>query len=307
MQHIQSLENVQLERPSIVTVGMFDGVHRGHQHLVKRLVEAAHNSDRAAVVMTFFPHPDTVIRNIQGPYYLTSPDERAALLGELGVDVVITHPFNDHTRQIRAANFVDLLTRHLKMSALWATEDFALGYKREGNMAFLAEQGREKGFTVETIDLVFTDDNGERVSSAKIRDLLAEGEIAKANDGLGRYYRIGGEVVHGEKRGRKIGFPTANIGYWDLQVLPKNGVYACYAHLGNETFKAMTNIGIRPTFDGQAVTIEAHLLDFDRDIYGQHLELDFVAWLRGEAKFNGLDALIKQIGADVEAGRALLD
>jgi riboflavin kinase/FMN adenylyltransferase len=307
MQHIQSLENVQLERPSIVTVGMFDGVHRGHQHLVKRLVEAAHASDRAAVVMTFFPHPDTVIRNIQGPYYLTSPDERAALLGELGVDVVITHPFNDDTRQIRAANFVDLLTRHLKMSALWATEDFALGYKREGNMAFLAEQGREKSFTVETIDLVFTDDNGERISSAKIRDLLAEGEIAKATDGLGRYYRISGEVVHGEKRGRKIGFPTANIDYWDLQVLPKNGVYACYARLGNETFKAMTNIGIRPTFDGQAVTIEAHLLDFDRDIYGQHLELDFVAWLRGEAKFSGLDALIKQIGADVEAGRALLD
>jgi riboflavin kinase/FMN adenylyltransferase len=307
MQHIQSIEIVQLERPSIVTVGMFDGVHRGHQHLVKRLVEAAHSSDRAAVVMTFFPHPDTVIRNIQGPYYLTSPDERATLLGELGVDVVITHPFNDDTRQIRAANFVDLLTRHLKMSALWATEDFALGYKREGNMAFLAEQGREKSFTVETIDLVFTDDNGERISSAKIRDLLAEGEIAKATDGLGRYYRISGEVVHGEKRGRKIGFPTANIGYWDLQVLPKNGVYACYARLGNETFKAMTNIGIRPTFDGQAVTIEAHLLDFDRDIYGQHLELDFVAWLRGEAKFSGLDALIKQIGADVEAGRALLD
>ncbi|MBZ0316155.1 MAG: bifunctional riboflavin kinase/FAD synthetase [Anaerolineae bacterium] len=307
MQHIQSLENAHLDHPSIVTVGVFDGVHRGHQHLISHLVQAAHASNRLAVVLTFFPHPDVVIRGIQGPYYLTTPDERAALLGELGVDVVITHPFNDQTRQIRAADFVDLLTRHLKMASLWATPDFALGYKREGNVAYLIEQGHQKGFTVETIDLLFTDGNGERISSGRIRAALAEGDVQKVASDLGRYYRVSGIVVDGEKRGRQIGFPTANMAYWEQQVLPKNGIYASLAHLGSETFMAMTNVGVRPTFNGHNITVEPYLLDFDRDIYGQRLDLDFVAWLRGEAKFTSIDDLIARIRQDVEEGRVILE
>ncbi|MBI5929378.1 MAG: bifunctional riboflavin kinase/FAD synthetase [Chloroflexi bacterium] len=307
MQHIQSLENAQLDRPSIVTVGVFDGVHRGHQHLIRRLVTEAHASNRLAVVLTFFPHPDVVLRGIQGPYYLTTPDERAMLLGEFGVDVVITHPFNDQTRQIRAADFVDLLTQRLKMASLWATADFAMGYKREGNMAYLTQQGQQKGFTVETIDLLFTDGNGERISSEHIRVALIDGDVRKVASDLGRYYRVSGIVVDGEKRGRQIGFPTANMAYWEQQVLPKNGIYACLAHLGAETFMAMTNVGVRPTFDGNNITVEPYLLDFDRDIYGQRLDLDFVAWLRGEAKFTSIEELIAQIQRDVEEGRVILD
>jgi riboflavin kinase/FMN adenylyltransferase len=306
MQHIYSFEEARLDRPSIVTVGMFDGVHRGHQFLVKRLVEAARVSSHASIVLTFFPHPDVVIRGIQGPYYLTTPEERARLLEPLGLDLMITHPFDENVRHIRAADFADRLVNYLRMSTLWATADFAMGYKREGTIAYLTEQGREKGFSVETVDLLLANPSGERISSANIRAALSRGDIAAAAESLGRPYRLGGEVVHGERRGRKIGFPTANIHVWEAQVIPQNGVYACRAHLGVETFKAVTNVGNRPTFNGQSVTVEAHLLDFDRDIYGQRLDLDFVAHLRGEVKFSGIEGLVAQIRQDVERGRAIL-
>lgn len=304
--HIQSLAQAHLDRPSIITVGVFDGVHRGHQFLIKQLVEEAHATNRAAVVLTFFPHPDVLIRGVEGRYYLTTPEERAHCLIELGVDIVVTHPFTEKTRHMRATDFVDQLLEHLQMSTLWATSDFAMGYKREGNIEFLTEQGQIKGFEVKTVDLVMADHNGDKISSRAIRQALVEGNLEKANHYLGRHYRLSGEVVHGEKRGRTIGFPTANVAMWNEQILPEKGVYACWAHLDDETFMAVTNIGNRPTFNGQLVTIEAHLLDFDRDIYGQTLTLDFVAHLRSEIKFSGIDALITQINKDVEAGRTLL-
>ena len=304
--HIQSLSSVQLERPSIVTVGVFDGVHLGHQFLLERLVQQAHQNNHAAVVMTFYPHPDVVLRGIEGRYYLTTPDQRAELLLSLGVDVVITHPFNEEVRHKRAAAFVDELVTHLKMTSLWATADFALGYKREGTIDLLREQGLTKGFTVETVELVMADNNGDKISSGRIRELLQVGDVAKAASYLGRPYRLAGEVVHGEKRGRTIGFPTANVAINSEQMLPKNGVYACWAWLWQERFRAVTNIGNRPTFNGQFVTIEAHLLDFDRDIYGQILTLDFVGHLRDELKFSGIEALVAQIQADVAHGHNLL-
>ncbi len=304
MQHFRNLTDVQLDRPSMVTVGVFDGLHRGHQFLIQKLVKQAHASDRLAVVLTFFPHPDVVLRGLEGRYYLTSPDMRAHLLGELGVDVIVTHPFDDRVRQVRAKDFVDQLCNHLRLSSLWATADFALGYQREGNIDFLREQGHQKGFTVETIDLLTND--GQVIRSANIRSALREGDISLANHFLGRPYAVGGEVVHGEKRGRQIGFPTANLDSWPQLILPQNGVYACWAYLGDETFKAVTNIGHRPTFSGDGITVEAHLLDFDRDIYGQHLSLDFVERLRGEVKFSSIEALVAQIKQDVINGREIL-
>jgi riboflavin kinase/FMN adenylyltransferase len=306
MEHIQTLNEIQLSQPSIVTVGMFDGVHRGHQVLVNRLVEEAHSSNRAAVVLTFFPHPDVVIRNVTGPYYLTSPETRARLLGDLGVDVVVSHPFNDTVRQIRAAEFVDQLCQYLNLSALWATADFALGYKREGTIDFLRSQGKEKGFSVETIELLLDEGSHEPISSNTIREALKAGDVAKAADYLGRPYRLSGEVILGQQRGRTIGFPTANMDVWSDQLLPDIGVYATLAHLGDETILSVTNIGKRPTFDGEGITVEAHLLDFDHDFYGETLQLDFVERLRGEVKFSGIDALVAQIRQDVEDGRKIL-
>lgn len=305
MTHFSRLEDAHLRQPSMVTIGVFDGVHKGHQYLIRRLVDEAHSTERLAVVLTFFPHPDIVLRGLKGRYYLTSPDQRAQLLVKLGVDVVVTHPFDENTRQVRAADFVDRLCEHLKLDVLWVGKDFAMGYKREGNVAFLQRQAHEKGFAVHVLDLVEND--GEAISSTAIREAIQSGDVELARTWLGRPYEVVGTVIHGEKRGRLLGFPTANLEVWDEQVIPVNGVYAGWASLGSERFMAMTNVGVRPHFEGTNVTVETYLLDFDRDIYGERLALSFDKYLRPEAKFNSLQELIDQIGADVELGRKLLE
>lgn len=304
MSHILNLSDASLNQPSIVTIGVFDGVHRGHQYLIKRLVEEAQASGRLAVVLTFFPHPDIVLRGLQGRYYLTTAEQKANLLMELGVDYVVTHPFNDEVRHIRAADFVDQLIKHLKLSSLWVGSDFAMGYKREGNVPFLKTQGAEKDFTVHEIDLIAAE--GLTISSTAIREAIQSGEVEQAREWLGRGYSVNGEVVHGEKRGRQIGFPTANTAVWSEQVIPANGIYASWVRLGEERFMAATNVGVRPHFDGTTVTVEPYILDFDRDIYGEQLEVSFETRLRAEAKFNSLQDLIDQIGRDVDNARDYL-
>ncbi len=304
MAHVYHLSDVHLLRPSVVTIGVFDGVHRGHQHLIEQLVREAHQSDRLAVVLTFFPHPDVVLRGLTGRYYLTQPDERAALMLDLGVDFVVTHPFNLGIRQMRAAAFVDQLLLHLKMSELWVGEDFAMGFHREGNVAFLREEGARKDFSINAIPLVQTENSA--ITSTRIREALLLGSVEDAQALLGRPYSVTGEVIHGDARGRTIGFPTANIAIWDSQVLPAYGVYAGHVIIDNQRFEAVTNIGVRPTFEGQTVRVEAHILDFSHDIYGQMLTFEFEKKLRGEKKFNGLDALIAQIQEDVAAARIIL-
>lgn len=304
MAHVYHLSDVHLLRPSVVTIGVFDGVHRGHQHLIEQLVREAHQSDRLAVVLTFFPHPDVVLRGLTGRYYLSQPDERAALMLALGVDFVVTHPFNIGIRQMRAAAFVDQLLLHLKMSELWVGEDFAMGFHREGNVAFLREEGVRKDFSVNAIPLVQTENSA--ITSTRIREALLLGSVEDARALLGRPYSVSGEVIHGDARGRTIGFPTANIDIWDSQVLPSNGVYAGYAIIDNQRFMAVTNIGVRPTFEGQTVRVEAHILDFADDIYGKMLTFEFEKKLRGEKKFSGLEALMAQIQEDVAATRVVL-
>ncbi|MFN8528212.1 MAG: bifunctional riboflavin kinase/FAD synthetase [Anaerolineae bacterium] len=308
MQHHYELADVHLTQPSLVTIGVFDGMHRGHQHLIRALVEQARAANRLSVVITFFPHPDAVLRGINGRYYLTTPDQRAALMGELGVDHVVTLAFNDDFRQIRAAAFVDRMVEHLRLQQLSVGADFAMGYQREGNIDFLRAQGEQKGFTVQVIDMVRANDgtDGEKISSMHIREALNEGRVEQAKDWLGRAYSVTGEVVHGEQRGRKIGFPTANVDVWRDLVIPATGVYAGWAILGGERYQAVTNVGYRPTFEGQGITVEVHLLDFNREIYGQTLTFTFETRLRPEQKFDGIQALIAQIAVDAEAGRAYL-
>ena len=247
-----------------------------------------------------------MIRNLEGRYYLTTPDQRAQYLLDLGVDVVVTHTFDEHTRLIRAADFVDQLVTHLQVKELWVGKDFALGYKREGNISYLTAQGATKGFDVATVDMMSSAAVGTTISSTLIRELVQNGEVEQVRTLLGRGYALAGEVVHGKKRGRQIGFPTANIDVWDQQIIPMNGVYAGWAYLGDERFMAMTNVGISPTFEYKGVTVEAYLLDFDRDIYGQTLTLTFEKFLRPEAKYDGLDALIAQINQDVMDGQQYL-
>lgn len=303
--HIYSLNDVHLTTPSIVTIGVFDGVHLGHQRLVQRLVEEARATGRTSVVITFYPHPDVVLKGVTGRYYLTTPEERARLLLDLGVDLVVTHPFDEEVRHIRAADFVDRLRAHLNMRALWVGKDFALGYKREGNVEFLRAQGQFKGFEVEAVGLE-SGDQGEVLSSTRVREALAAGDVALMATLLGRYYSVSGEVVHGDHRGRLLGFPTANLHVWEYQLLPRNGIYACWAHVGGQRLMAMTNIGIQPTFVGQDLKVEAYLLDFEGDLYGQTIHLEFVEWVRPEERFDSIDALIAQIQRDVDYGRERL-
>src|SRR5690606_28497206 len=232
---------------------------------------------------------------------------RAKELIALGVEVVVTLTFDDALRHIRARDFVEQMLASLNMRELWIGEDFALGYKREGNVSFLRELGAERGFTVQTIELVKADEQDEVISSSKIRQALDEGQVELAAQWLGRPYAVRGEVIHGLARGRTIGFPTANIDVWQEKVLPKFGIYAGWAILENgDVYKAVTNVGIRPTFEEQGVTVEAYLLDFDGDLYGQQLEFAFVHYLRGEERFDNIADLIAQIHRDAEQGRQLL-
>src|SRR5690606_4911892 len=251
MRHVTELTDARPASPTIVAVGMFDGVHRGHQHLLRRLVARARENGLTPAVLTFFPHPDKVLGRAQGRYYLTLPEQRAALLGALGVEIVVTHPFDDQVRQVRAAVFVDQLLAHLKLRELWVGQDFALGYKREGNVAFLQEQGAQKGFVLEAIDLVGNDGSGAVISSSTIRAALEAGDVDRAARWLGRPYAVEGTVIHGDGRGRTIGFATANLDIWDEQMLPANGVYAGWARVGDEVLMAVANVGRRPTFEGQ--------------------------------------------------------
>ncbi|MGJ3238273.1 MAG: bifunctional riboflavin kinase/FAD synthetase [Anaerolineae bacterium] len=306
MIHVRQLDHVQLDQPSMVTIGVFDGIHRGHQALIQHLVAEAHNADRLAVVLTFHPHPDVVLQDIQERYYLTSPEQRADLLGAMGVDVVVTHPFDASVREVRATDFVDQLLQSLNMVCLRVGTDFALGYQREGTVAYLTQLGQERGYDVLPIELVKLNGDDQRISSSVIRSALQAGDVVRANSLLGRSYAVRGEVVHGDHRGRLLGFPTANMAVWDQQVLPARGVYAGWATLGDERFMAVANLGIRPTFDGQTLSLEPHLLDFERDIYGETLTLSFEHRLRAEQKFEGLDALKAQLDHDIEQGRALL-
>lgn len=298
-------DDVRLEHPTIATVGVYDGIHRGHQALLSSLVAHSREKNLESVVITFFPHPDAVIRGITGRYYLTPPTQRVRLLHELGIDHVLVLPFDNSLRNMRAATFVEHLTERIKVRELWVGRDFALGYKREGNIAFLTAAGQEMGFTVVPVDLVQSN-GGDAITSTAIRGHLEAGRIDKANRLMGRPYLLEGEVVHGDQRGRTIGFPTANIAVWDQQIVPRFGVYAGWLTVNGEQHMAVTNIGIRPTFAGKAETVEAHILDFSADIYGENVSLALHHFIRPEMRFDGIDSLKAQLSADVERGRQLL-
>lgn len=303
-ERVDDLDQVQDRRPTYLAIGVFDGVHRGHQHLLQTMVAAAQEDGARPAVLTFFPHPRAVIQGLQGRLYLTTLERRVTLLAEQGLELAIVQPFNEKVRNTRAADFVEQLCRALDLRQLWGG-NFSLGYNREGDAAFLRRLGREKGFTVCLMEELVTW-QGERVSSSRIRQALARGDIEEVNGCLGRPFRVSGQVRRGDRRGKRIGFPTANLAVWEQQLLPANGVYATHALLGEERFAAATNVGVRPTVDGAALSVEAHILDFDRDIYGQALALEFVARVRDERKFSGLEALTAQIAADVVQVRELL-
>ncbi|MBN1145994.1 MAG: bifunctional riboflavin kinase/FAD synthetase [Anaerolineales bacterium] len=305
MQLHWSLQHLQLQG-AWLTIGSFDGVHKGHQAIVKALTAGAHAESAPAVVLTFHPHPAAVLRGRKGAYYLTSPEERATLLAELGVDVVIVHTFDQQVANLSARDFIANLHRRLDMRRLCVGQDFALGRGRQGDIPALERLGDEFGYRLQVIGPVNLD--GQSVSSSRIRLALAEGDAPLARRLLGRPYRASGAVVHGDGRGRKLGIPTANLEVWAERILPKVGVYACLAQVGGQSWKTVANVGVRPTFQAaDAPLLEAHLLDYQGDLYQQEISLSFVQRLRDEQRFPSAEALAAQIQRDIQQARELLD
>lgn len=305
MIHYRSLDDITLQN-SWLTIGVFDGVHRGHQEILSNLTAGAHQNGAPAVVLTFWPHPAVVLGKRHDLKCLTTPEERANLLGDLGVDAVITQSFTPDFANLSAFDFMRRVSHRLGLRSLWIGYDFALGRNREGDLERLTEIGQELGYDVQTIGPV---KNGEDVlSSSLIRQRIRSGEVAHAAENLGRFYNLSGPVIHGDGRGRKINIPTANIDYPRDKVIPVNGVYATWAWVGGQRYPAASNIGINPTFtpDKQTPNVEAHLLDFDRDLYGQEVKLEFVEYLREELRFDSVEALLEQIHADIGKTREIL-
>jgi riboflavin kinase/FMN adenylyltransferase len=305
MIHYRSLEEVSLQG-SWLTIGVFDGVHRGHQEILSKLTAGAHENDAPAVVLTFWPHPGVVLGKRAHMKSLSTPEERAELLGSLGVDVVVTQPFTREFANLSALDFMRFASEHLGLRSLWIGYDFALGHNRTGNFERLTEIGNELGYSVQAIDAV--KNGGNVLSSSLIRQRVRDGQVAHAAESLGRFYSLSGPVVHGDGRGRKINIPTANIEYPKEKVIPAYGVYACWAWVRGERYPAAINIGINPTFtpNKEIPNVEAHLLDFNRELYGEELKLEFVERLRDELKFEGVEALLKQIHADIAETRQIL-
>ena len=297
---------------SVVTIGVFDGVHRGHRLIVARAAEIAGNLGLPLVVVTFDPHPDEVVRPGSHPPLLCTPRYRVELLGSLGADAVCVLPFTQEFSQLPAEEFVRaVLVDGLHASAVVIGENFRFGHKAAGNVALLGELGEKYEFTAEGVALLT--DGGGTVSSSRIRALLAAGEVAAAARELCRPHRVEGIVVRGHQRGRALGFPTANAAPPPNTAIPADGIYAGWlASLDTdgtelERWPAAISVGTNPTFEGSDRTVEAYALDRDDlDLYGMHVAVEFTERIRGQVRFDSVDDLIAQMRQDVAVARQIL-
>ncbi|MFB9234377.1 bifunctional riboflavin kinase/FAD synthetase [Plantactinospora siamensis] len=298
---------------SVVTIGVFDGVHKGHQATIGHAVKRAHDLGVRSVVVTFDPHPSEVVRPGSHPAILTEPARKAELIEQLGVDVLCVVPFTPEFSRRSAEEFVhDILVEHLHTAVVVEGENFRFGHRAAGDVPLLERLGRTFGFAVEGGPLV-TDD-GTVFSSTYIRSCIDAGDVSAAAAALGRPHRLAGVVIRGDQRGRQLGFPTANLLCHRYAAIPADGVYAAWlvrdpARAGSDgrtRLPAAVSIGTNPTFSGQDRRVEAYVLDFTGDLYGEQLALDFVAHLREQRAYQGVEPLIAQIDEDVAQTRRLL-
>jgi riboflavin kinase/FMN adenylyltransferase len=304
MQIIDDLAKSNLRQETVLTIGAFDGLHRGHQALITAVVERAREADRLAALITFHPHPAVVLAPGRAPRYLTTPGEKVALLESLGMDLVVLLPFTREMADMSARAFMEQTSRNLRLRELWVGADFALGRHREGDVPRLRELGAELGYEVTIFQTVLVE--GQEVSSSRIRSLLLEGRIAEATTLLGRYPSIAGEVVRGAERGRVRGFPTAKLKVRPERAMPADGVYAVFAVLGDERYPAVASLGMSPSFESGHRAVETHILDFDEDVHGCDLVVEFVSRLRDERRFEDPDDLAAQAETDSQAARRIL-
>lgn len=291
-------------RGCVVAVGTFDGVHIGHQALISRAVSLAREADVPCVVFTFQNHPLSVLAPQRVPSFLSSPEERRRVVASLGVDFVIEEPFTKELASLSAEGFLSRLVETLAPRTVVVGENFSFGAGGRGTPEFLASQGKNMGFHVEKVPLL--SHAGETVSSTRIRVLLSAGDVRLAGELLGRPFSITGVVVHGDERGRTLGFPTANLLPPKGEACPANGAYAVRVVLESGEEKiGVANVGSNPTFDGNERRVEAHLLDFSGDLYGQDITVRFVERLRAEKKFPSPEALVGQIRRDEQKAREI--
>ncbi|HET8570186.1 MAG TPA: bifunctional riboflavin kinase/FAD synthetase [Candidatus Limnocylindria bacterium] len=290
--------------PLHLAVGVFDGVHRGHQALIGGLARDAHAAGATAVAATFDPLPIDLLAPGAPPSALSDAAERAELLRRAGADAVVVFTFDAAFASLSSTEFADRLAAAGQVRRIVVGSDFRFGKGRQGDVAHLEELGRTRGFDVRVVHPIELD--GAVVSSTRIRNALAAGHVEDAARLLGRPYAVPGRVEHGEKRGRGLGYPTLNIATPPRRLLPNDGIYAMWVSARGERLPAAASLGVRPTFGGGARVLEAYLLDWSGDLYGEHVEAAFVRRIRDEAYFEGPEALAAQIAKDVEATRAAL-
>ncbi len=302
MKIYNDISEVELNKNTILSLGTFDGIHIGHQQIIKTVVEKASLNQRRNFLITFYPHPRSIISKDASVKLLTTSEEKISILETLGIKNLLIIKFTEEFSQIAPDDFIlNYIINRIGVKEIVIGFDHHFGKGRSGNKDTLKKFGEKHDFTVSEIGECKI--NGETVNSSKIRKALADGNVETANSFLGRYYSLSGTVVIGDKRGRKLGFPTANIKIENEKLLPSLGIYAIEAVLGKEKFYGLLSIGRRPTFyDSGEIIPEAYIFDFDRDIYGGKITVNLVERIRGEEKFNTADELVSQMKKDKETG-----
>lgn len=299
MQVYKSIDHIPYEKNSHLTMGAFDGIHAGHRNIIAELVRRSEKKNHRSVLVTFYPHPQSIVQKNKSPIDLLTPlDEKVAILEGLGLDAVLVIPFTEGLVKMEPEVFIrDMLIQSVGVCEFIVGYNHVFGRAHKGNAEVIVALGKRYHFSVEVIKAVSI--NGDMVSSTKIRQMLHQGDIIKANQYLGRNYRLEGIVKKGNHIGQKIGFPTANIEVvGERKLIPKNGVYAVRVTVEGKQFFGMTNIGYRPTVDGKHQEIEVHIHHFAGNLYHQKIEIEFVQHIRDEKQFDSIDTLISQIELD---------
>jgi riboflavin kinase/FMN adenylyltransferase len=304
MQIDKELSQKVPHKDTVVTIGVFDGVHVGHRHLLEYLRSEAEKHDWLSGVVTFKNHPEDTINTNHTLLWLDSLETRMKLMLTIGIDIVVALSFTPELRQLNPRNFIQKLQEHLKMRALIIGPDFAMGKNRQGNYDQLRTLGQELNFSVEVIPPFVVD--GEVVSSSLIREVLSRGDMEKVSRLLGRAYTLEGKIISGDRWGRTMGFPTANLEVSTMQAIPKDGVYATTTRTESKVLASVTNIGFRPTFGGRTRTIETYIIDYQGDLLDKYFCVDFVQRLRDEKQFSSVEELKQQINRDIEQVKPIL-
>lgn len=302
MKIIEGLERIEKLNKAVATIGNFDGVHIGHQKIIQEVKQKAMELEGTSVLITFDPHPLSVLRPEKIRGLITPLPVKKKILEEMGIDILVLLRFEENFRNLEPEEFIrDVLVERIGISGLILGWDFRFGKNAKGDVNLIEELSKKYGFLFKRIDPIMLD--GQKVGSNRIRKLIMEGDVRRAKDFLGRPFAIKGRVVYGAGIGKKIGFPTANLAFLDNQLLPKNGVYATEIEFQGNYLPSVTNVGFKPTFNYDKIFIETHILGFNQDIYGMELEIRFYERIRDEAKFDSLEDLKRAINDDVQRVR----